>query len=148
VLRSYLYDTATAAEYGGRSTASAVRSGGLDDRPYKVPPSVASRQVRVVSPRTTTDKLVASVDDGILVHDLMGVHTANVVSGDFGVTASLLFRVRDGEVGEALAPVSVSGNLHESLKRGLRLGDDVRHVDAGPGFELPTTLFGGFTVTP
>lgn len=148
VLRRFLYDQATAAEYDGATTASAVRAGGLDGRSFKAPPIVSARQVRVQAPESPFDDLVGSIDDGILVHDLMGVHTANTVSGDFGVTSSLLFRIENGSVGEALAPVSISGNLHESLKKGIRLGDDVRRVDAGVGFRLGSVLFQGFTVTP
>jgi PmbA protein len=148
VLRSFVFDRATAAEFDGTPTASAVRVGGLDGRSFKGPPTASSRQVRVVSPRTTTDKLISSVDDGVLVHDMMGVHTANTVSGDFGVTASLLFRIEGGAVAGPLKPASVSGNLHESLKRGIRLGDDDKRVDSGVAFRLPSTLFRGFTVTP
>lgn len=148
VLRRFLYDEATAAEYDGTTTASAVRAGGLDGRSFKAPPIVSARQVRVEAPEASFDDLVGSIDDGVLVHDLMGVHTANTVSGDFGVTASLLFRIEDGAVGDALAPVSISGNLHESLLKGVRLADDVRRVDAGVGFRLPSVLFQGLTVTP
>lgn len=148
VLRRFLYDQATAAEYDGTTTASAVRAGGLDGRSFKSPPIVSARQVRVEAPESSFEDLVGSIDDGVLVHDLMGVHTANTVSGDFGVTSSLLFRIEEGQVGEALAPVSISGNLHEVLKKGIRLGDDVRRVDAGVGFRLPSVLFQGFTVTP
>lgn len=148
VLRRFLYDQATAAEYDGQTTASAVRAGGLDGRSFKAPPIVSARQIRVEAPQTSFDDLVASVDDGVLVHDLMGVHTANTVSGDFGVTSSLLFRIEDGAVGDALAPVSISGNLHESLEKGIQLGDDARRVDAGVGFVLPSVRFRGLTVTP
>lgn len=148
VLKRFLYDQATAAEYDGATTASAVRAGGFDGRSFKAPPIVSARQVRVEAPSTSTEDLMGSIDDGLLVYDFMGTHTANTVSGDFGVTSSLLFRIANGAVAEALEPVSISGNLHESLERGLRLGDDVRRVDAGVGFQLPSVAFRGFTVTP
>jgi PmbA protein len=148
VLKSFLYDLSTAAEYEKASTSSAVRSGGLDGRSFKAPPQISSRQVRLEAPSRATERIIGSIDDGILVHDMMGVHTANVVSGDFGVTASVLFRIRKGQVEEALSPCSVSGNLHKSLGRGILMGDDVEPVDAGAGFMLPSLLFSDFTVTP
>lgn len=148
VLKTFLYDAATAHEYEGRLTASAVRSHAFDGRSYKSPPGAAARQVRIEGPRRPTEKLIAGLDDGLVLHDLMGVHTANTVSGDFSVTSSLLFRVRKGDVAGPVAPVGVAGNLHEAWRRGFTLGDDVKRMSGDGGFDLPSVLFEGFAFTP
>lgn len=148
VLRSFLYDRHDAAQFNGEPTASALRIDAFSGRSFKSPPGTAAHQVRLEAPRTTTEKLVASVDDGLLLHDLMGVHTANVASGDFSVTSSVLFRIRKGAVEHPVAPLSVAGNLHEALARDVRLGDDVKMMGGGPALALPSVLFDGFAVTP
>lgn len=148
VLKTFLYDALDAAEYKGKPTGHALRMHSLDGRSFKASPHTSANQVRLVAPSTTTAKLVAGIDDGLLLHDMMGVHTANAVSGDFSVNASIVFRVRKGAVEGPVAPLSVAGNLHQALKRGLRLGDDVKTVGGAPSVVLPTVLFEGFTATP
>lgn len=148
VLRSFFYDAATAREFGGRSTASAVRSHAFEGRSYKSPPTAGSRQVRLEAPARATEKLIAGVDRGLLVHDMMGVHTANTVSGDFSVTSSLLFRIERGAVAGPVRPLSIAGNLHRELRRGLTMGDDLKRMGGDGGMDLPSLLFEGFTVTP
>jgi PmbA protein len=148
VLKSFLFDHYDAAEHGDKATGNAVRIHPFDGRSYKSPPTTSALQIRVVAPQTTTEKLVASVDDGLLLHDMMGVHTANAVSGDFSVTSSVLFRIRKGAIEGPVAPLSVAGNVHKSLVKGLRLGDDAKPIGGSPAWNLPSVLFEGFTVTP
>lgn len=148
VLKGFLYDAYDGAEYGHGSTASAVRSHAFDGRSYKSAPSTSALQVDLVAPRTTTARLVRSVDDGLLVHDLMGVHTANVASGDFSVTSSVLFRIRKGAVEGPVAPVSIGGNFHKILRKGLRLGDDPKALGGSPALTLPSMLIEGLSVAP
>lgn len=148
LLTTYLYDQATAAEFGGRPTASAVRLHAFDGRSYKSPPSAAGRNVVVEAPWTRTSKLVGGVDDGLLIHDLLGVHTANVVSGDFSVTSTVLFRIRKGAVEGPVAPLSVAGNFHQALRAGLTLGDDVKATSGEAAIRIPSVRTVAFTVTP
>lgn len=148
VLREFFRDASTAAEFGGKPTGSALRVHPFDGRSYKSPPSAGGRNLRLVSPSRSTQKLISSIDDGLLVHDLMGVHTANGVSGDFSVTSSLLFRIRKGAVEGPVAPVSVAGNMHAALRRGVTIGDDEKATGGDAAFVIPSVLFEGFTVTP
>lgn len=148
VLTTYLYDQSTAAEFRGRPTASAVRTHAFDGRSYKSPPSASGRNVAIEAPSTRTDKLVGGVDDGLLVHDLLGVHTANTVSGDFSVTSTVLFRIRKGAVEGPVAPVSVAGNFHQALRAGLTLGDDLKATSGEGAIRIPSVRLNSFTVTP
>ena len=148
VLKGYVFDRASATEFRERTTASAIRMGGLDGRSYKAPPTATGRNVRLVAPATSTKRLIADVDDGLLVHDLMGVHTANAVSGDFSVTSSLLFRIRRGAVEGPVAPLSVAGNFHKVLRAGVTLGDDVKRMAGETAIEIPTLRTDELTVTP
>ncbi|MBI2078615.1 MAG: TldD/PmbA family protein [Euryarchaeota archaeon] len=148
VLKGYVFDRSTASEFKERTTASAIRMSGLDGRSYKAPPTASSRNVRIEAPSRTTERLIAGVDDGLLVHDLMGVHTANVVSGDFSVTSSLLFRIRKGAVEGPVAPLSVAGNFHRVLRAGITLGDDVKAMAGETAIAMPSLRTDELTVTP
>ena len=148
ILQGYVFDRAAAAEFKERATASAIRVHGFDGRSYKAPPSATGRNVHLAAPSTKTDRLIAGIDDGLLIHDLMGVHTANIVSGDFSVTSSLLFRIRKGAIEGPIAPVSVAGNFHQVLKAGIRLGDDVKAMAGETAIAIPSLRTDELTVTP
>ena len=121
--RAFLYDLGAAYEYGGgdaAATASAVRSGGLsDDRTYQEAPTTHARNV-VLTARDARplEALIADIDDGILVHDLLGAHTANPTSGDFSVSSTVLFRIRQGALAGAVSGVMLAGNLPRLLRDG------------------------------
>lgn len=65
---------------------------------------------------------MAHMDDGWVVHSIMGAHTANPTSGDFSVTTSSVLRVVDGEVQGAIRQAGVTGNLAEALSGTVVLG--------------------------
>ncbi len=148
VLKTFLFDRSAGAEFKSKPTSSALRVHPFDGRSYKSPPGISARNVRLGAPSRATESLIAGVDDGLLVHDLMGVHTANTVSGDFSVTSTVLFRIIKGSVEGPVEPVSVAGNLHQALREGLVLGDDLKQTSGEAVIEMPSTRFESFTVTP
>ena len=122
VLKAFLYDLGSAADFGARSTASAGRGS------YRVPPGTTARNFVVGGRLRDRQGLISEIKDGLLVHEVLGAHTASTVSGDFSVSAPLLFRIKDGELGRPLKPVMLSGNLPAVLKGLSGIGNDVKHV--------------------
>ncbi|KJU84590.1 peptidase U62 modulator of DNA gyrase [Candidatus Magnetobacterium bavaricum] len=61
---------------------------------------------------------------GLLITDVMGVHTANRISGDFSVGASGLW-IEDGRLSHPVKEAVISGNLITLLKNISALGDDL-----------------------
>jgi len=127
VLRAFLYDLRSAADFGARTTASAGRGS------YRVPPGTTARNFIVGGGMQDRDHLISGIRDGLLVHEVLGAHTASFVSGDFSVSAPLLFRIKDGELGRPLKPVMLSGNFPAVLKGLSGIGSDVRHIAGGGG---------------
>ena len=63
------------------------------------------------------------MEEGYVVHSVMGAHTANPTSGDFSVTTSTILRVEGGQVVGALSQAGFSGNLAKALSGRVVLGD-------------------------
>jgi len=126
VLKGFLYDLYTAAEFGAKTTGNGARGS------YRSPPSVSERNLVVGGGLEDRDALVAGIDRGILVHEVLGAHTANRASGDFSVNAPLLFRIRKGAIERPLRPVMLSGNLPELLLN-IGLGNDQKMLASGAG---------------
>ncbi len=122
----------TQVNWSVRDAAKAVADGqvehaestGSASRSIEGPPGTSTRDLVLSSSnrRLAPDDLVAQMDDGWVVHSIMGAHTANPTSGDFSVTTSSVLRVVDGEVQGAIRQAGVTGNLAEALSGTVVLG--------------------------
>lgn len=105
ILESFAYDIRTASRYGKESTANAVRGG------YGGLPSIGHHNFVVDGKRDTVD------DERILyVHNMVGAHTANPMSGEFSVELSNAFWMVDGVFQEPVRSAMLSGNVFDLHK--------------------------------
>ena len=104
------------------TTGSAVRGG------HQAPPGTGCKDFTMTSKKGghSQDALLERMNDGYIVHSVMGAHTANPTSGDFSVTTSTILRVENGEILGPVKQAGLSGNLAGALLDDVHLGDDVR----------------------
>jgi len=95
---------------------------------HQSPPGTGCSDLQMISSMKSSsqDALLERMEDGYIVHSVMGAHTANPTSGDFSVTSSTLLRVEGGQVLGPVKQAGLSGNLAKALSRDVYLGDDVR----------------------
>ncbi len=151
ILKDFLFTQGSAIEHGAQSTASAMRVERLStSRNYKSPPTVMARNIVIEGERTKVDHLISEIKEGVLVHDVLGAHTSNPVSGDFSVNSSILFKIDKGEIAYPVKNAMLGGNFHECLKNINAIGDDHKLVSGGLspiGFYIPSVSFEGIRVT-
>jgi len=105
VLRNFAYDLRTAYRYDKKSTGSAVRGGfgGL--------PAIGHHNFIVDGKRERI------LDERVMyVHNVVGAHTANPMSGDFSVEISNAFWMEDGSFEEPVRSAMMSGNVFDMHK--------------------------------
>jgi len=153
MLRSYLYDLETAAEYGMMSTSSGLRAGGLASaRGFKMPVEVHSRNFTMEgrNPKNSREDVIAEIDRGVLIHEILGAHTANPASGDFSVNSSTLFYIENGEIACPIRQAMLSGNFPAALENMIAIGRDFKNLGGSlsvNGMNLPTMALDGIRVT-
>jgi len=146
VLQGFLYDSFTANYYGVETTASATRAGGSG---WRTQPEADTSNVVIYLPSMgELEDLVAEVDRGVLVHDLMGCHTSNRSTLDFSVNSTMPYEIRKGELVGVRHPVMVGGNLGTLLDGLLGSGGTARQCPGGSNVVLPWIAADGATVTP
>ncbi|MCL6561364.1 MAG: TldD/PmbA family protein, partial [Firmicutes bacterium] len=91
ILKGYLYNTYTAARDGVQSTGNGVRSS------FKGTPEVGVTNFFIDAGPMPVEKLIKEVKAGLYVTEVMGMHTANPISGDFSVGVAGLL-IEDGEL--------------------------------------------------
>ena len=72
--------------------------------------------------------LIADIDDGLIVDDLIGVGQGNVIGGSFSHPVALAYRVQRGEVTGRVKDAAVAGNAYELLKKIGGFGTDGRWI--------------------
>ncbi len=105
VLTEFLYDLKTCYRYGKSSTGSALRSG------YGGLPGIGYHNLVFDGPRSDIRD-----EPAIYVHDVVGAHTANPMSGDFSVEISNPSWVEDGDFGNPVRKAMYAGNVFDLLK--------------------------------
>jgi len=128
----FVYDLETAARAKTQSTGNGRR--GIFGKPHIGYTNVLFRigdgmGGRHGGPRPTPDLgggLIADLDDGLIVDDLIGVGQGNVISGAFSHPVGLAYRVQRGEVTGRVKDAAVAGNAYDLLKRIGGVGTDGR----------------------
>jgi PmbA protein len=131
ILARFLYDTYAGRRASTPSTGSAVRGG------FKTAPGVGCRALSLVPGTASQEEILASVDHGLLVQWVTGVHSGvNPISGDFSVGAEGLM-IRDGALAEPVREVTIASTIQRMLAQVVAVGGDLEWL---PGIAAGLTL--------
>jgi PmbA protein len=119
LLRAFLYDTYTARKEGTVSTGNAVRGGA------KNPPRMGVSNFFIENGTDSRAEMIRGIDKGVLLTDVMGMHTANPISGDFSVGATGIYIDR-GELSFPVKGIAIAGNILDLFGNVEMIGDDIR----------------------
>ncbi|MGK5083703.1 TldD/PmbA family protein [Bdellovibrionota bacterium FG-1] len=117
-LSGALYDTYHARKLGVQPTGSASRG-------IKSPPSISFSNLYMEPGPNLPEHLIGEIERGILITDLMGLHTANPVTGDFSLGASG-FLIEGGKLTRPVRGFAVAGNVLELFKKMTDISNDLR----------------------
>jgi PmbA protein len=118
VVREFFYDSYTGARDGVGSNASAGRGS------YRGLPSPSCSNFYLAPGTMTREALLKDTRRGLLILDVMGMHMADPISGEFSVGVSGLL-VEDGKLDKPVKAAMISGNLLELLGRMDAVADDL-----------------------
>ena len=124
-LRSYILSSYSARKLGLETTGNA---GGVHN-------------LHLDGPMKPKDQLIAGIDQGLLITELMG-QGVNGVTGDYSRGASG-FWIENGEIAYPVAEFTLAGNLKDMLLNIVALGDD---IDERSSIRAPSVLLDAMTV--
>ena len=126
VLATLLHNLKTANKQGVSTTANGARRG------HDAPIAVAPSNLLLEPSDAPFEAMLAALGDGLLITQLQGWHAgADPVSGDFSLPAKG-YRVRGGEICEAVDQITLAGNFFSALREAEAVGSDLR-------FTFPST---------
>lgn len=125
VVRAFIYDLETAARAGTTSTGHGTR--GTFGKPVaEYSNMVVGSGVLDVATTELGGGLVAGVQDGLVIDELIGVGQGNVIGGAFSHPVALAYRIERGAITGRVKDAAVAGNVYELLKRIAGFGTDGR----------------------
>ncbi|HZV83303.1 MAG TPA: metallopeptidase TldD-related protein, partial [Geobacteraceae bacterium] len=119
VIRAFLYDTKYGAKLGMPSSGNSARGG------VKGMPHLGVSNFFIENGPISAEDLLSGISRGMLLTGLIGMHTANPVSGDFSVGATG-FLVENGVVTVPVKGVAIAGNVLDIFADVEMVGDDLR----------------------
>lgn len=136
-LDGYLQNVYSSRRMGVKSSGNAVR------RTYKSRPVPGPSNLYIAPGGRSVDEMIAEVDEGIYVQDIMGMHTADTISGDFSVGING-FHVKGGTVHEPVSEMMMSGNILTLLGGIREVGRELVFVGS---FGSPTVFVENISVS-
>lgn len=120
-LSGLLFDRTEALKAGRSSTGNGKRAG------IKTLPSGAVNNLYLRPGQESPEQLLAGIKEGFLITELMGLHTADPVSGDFSLGAAGTWIV-NGRKEYPVQGAAISGNLMDFFGRISAVGRDLRFL--------------------
>ncbi|MGI6227501.1 MAG: TldD/PmbA family protein, partial [Peptococcales bacterium] len=118
VLKSYLHNTYTAHKAGLQSTGNGIRGS------YKSTPEIGTTNFYLEKGTLDPQQMIKEVEKGLYVTDVMGMHTANPISGDFSLGASGIW-IEKGELKYPVRGIAIAGNIEQLLENIDGVGNDL-----------------------
>ncbi len=132
-LTGWLMDSASARQLGLRPTGHANRGVGG-------PPGAGASNVDLLPGALSKSELMADISLGLYVTELIG-QGVNAITGDYSRGASG-FLIRNGEIAEAVAEITIAGNLIDMYRRLVAASD----LEFRKSVNVPTLRVDGMTV--
>lgn len=137
IFKSLLLDRKYAKRFGAKPTGNSSRG-------VKSPPGISTTNFYLPPGTKSLAELIRDVGDGILITSLMGVHTANSVTGNFSVGASGIL-IQNGKLAKPVKGFAVAGNVLNLFRDAKALGSDLRFFGTvgAPSLLLPELAVSG-----
>jgi PmbA protein len=107
------------------SKKNGVEPSGCSHRGIKSPPSIGFSNLYIQKGHKSPASLYDGMSKGILITDLMGIHTANPVTGDFSLGASGIL-IEKGKLTRPVRGFAVAGNILDLFSNITDLGNDLK----------------------
>jgi Predicted Zn-dependent proteases and their inactivated homologs len=138
VFKMFLHNIYTAKKSNQESTANSVRAG------YRSVPQTGIHNFYLVPKNNSLETLLGAYEECVYITELMGLHMADPISGNFSLGASGIV-YKNAKPMYAIRAVTVASNFLELLKKIKLIGNDFRffgHVGS-PSVLVENITIGG-----
>jgi PmbA protein len=139
-LRGFYCDLNYAEKLGTSSTGHGYKTLRFGGDTLALKPVPALQHMRIEPGTASFADLMGSIDRGIILEGGLGPHSGNIPNGDYSVGVSPGLYVENGEIVGRVKDAMVAGNIYETLKNVVAVGDRLYPSFAWGGGWLPPLL--------
>jgi PmbA protein len=144
VLKSFFYDLNYASKLNAEPTGHGYRVFQLGGDPITTKPAPAVTHMNIKPGSRSFSQLVKSIDRGLVVEGALGAHSGNIPNGDYSIGVSPGLYVENGEIVGRVKEAMVAGNIYQTLKDVVEVGDTL--YPSYGGAWVPAILFDNVSV--
>lgn len=119
VFKKGIYNLSMAKKSNTKTTGNCSRS-------YSSFPGIGYNSLSIEAGDGKVEKWISNLDQGIIVKELMGLHMANPITGEFSLGASGLV-IKNGKISNGFRGVTISGNLNDIFNQIVEIGSDFEY---------------------
>ena len=116
VLKNFVFDLASGTESGFGTSGNGYKRSMWTEGIDEVPTPRFSNLVMETG-QSTYEEMVASMDRGVIVNDVIGFHSGNITQGEYSMNVGTGFWVKDGKMIGRAMDTMVAGNVYEDFHR-------------------------------
>jgi PmbA protein len=125
-VKGYLYDRYWANRENRSFSGLRLASTGNSRRHgIKAPPGIGISNFFIEPGDLSFPKLMENLSQGVVVEEVMGLHTVDPISGDFSLGCSGAW-IEKGEKVHSVKSIAIAGNLFELFRKIIGVGGDLR----------------------
>jgi PmbA protein len=137
ILSGYFHTAETARKMGKGRPGNACRTS------FKSTPEPGGTNFYLQPGEITAADILAGMGEGILIQNIMGIHTADPISGDFSLGFNGYY-INSGSREHPLCEMTVAGSVPDLLAGIESVGDDLKFIG---GTGSPSVLVTGLSVS-
>lgn len=130
VLQAYLFNLDAKDQYGEEAIAGNGLKKNLFTKGIDTQPTVWPSNCLLLPGESTFPEMVKSMERGIIIDQIMGGHTGNIIAGEFGLNIVSGFLVENGEIKGKVIDAMVSGNIYDLFNQVTMVGRELQATKA------------------
>jgi PmbA protein len=144
IIKNFLYDLQTAGLASAEPTGNGLKGGLISGGDFRSPPSISPTSLLIDTGDRTFGKMIAEIDSGLVVDQVLGLGQGNPLSGEFSNNVSVAYRVKEGEIVGKVKNTMIAGNVYDLLENGVGFGRESDWI--GGGLRTPPITVDGVNV--
>ncbi len=143
VFRNFIYDLNFGSKSGAGSTGNGIKRS-MWTRGIEVNPNPRFNNLVMQPGELTVSEMIGMMDEGIVVNDVIGFHSGNILQGQYSMNVGIGFYVKNGAIAGRAVDTMIAGNIYDDFHRITGLG---KTLAVNPIAYSPDILIDGVSVS-
>ncbi|MBN1295776.1 TldD/PmbA family protein [bacterium] len=143
VFKNFIFDLTNGSKDGSGSSGNGIKRS-MWTRGIEVSPNPRFNNLVMIPGDKTLDELIRMIPEGIIVNDVIGFHSGNILQGHYSMNVGIGFYVKNGRIVGRAVDTMIAGNIYEDFHRILGM---TRDLEYNPIAYSPDILIDAVSVT-